>query len=87
MHAGNPLMGLVRASKSAARHSEFTDRFDDGLNTLIGERGLKLSDGQRQRVAIPRAISADPKILILDESTSNLETESSFTFRRVWVAC
>lgn len=55
---------------------EFTDRFEDGLDTLIGERGIKLSGGQRQRIAIARAILADPKILILDEATSNLDTES-----------
>lgn len=60
----------------AAHVKEFTDRFDDGLDTLIGERGVKLSGGQRQRVAIARAILADPKILILDEATSNLDTES-----------
>lgn len=66
---------LLNASKSA-HVSEFTDRFEDGLDTLIGERGVKLSGGQRQRIAIARAILANPKILILDEATSNLDTES-----------
>ena len=60
----------------AAHVKEFTDRFEEGLDTLIGERGVKLSGGQRQRVAIARAILADPRILILDEATSNLDTES-----------
>nr|WP_299387311.1 ABC transporter ATP-binding protein [Allomuricauda sp.] len=60
----------------AAYVDEFTDRFDEGLNTLIGERGVKLSGGQRQRIAIARAVLADPKILILDEATSSLDTES-----------
>ena len=56
--------------------NEFTDRFDEGLDTVIGERGVKLSGGQRQRISIARAMLADPKIIILDEATSNLDTES-----------
>ncbi|MEQ9165756.1 MAG: ABC transporter ATP-binding protein [Fulvivirga sp.] len=66
---------LMEAVK-AAHVDEFTDRFEEGLDTLIGERGVKLSGGQQQRIAIARAILADPRILILDEATSNLDMES-----------
>lgn len=66
----------------AAYVNEFTDRFDDGLDTLIGERGVKLSGGQRQRLAIARAILANPKIIILDEATSSLDTESEVLIQK-----
>lgn len=66
----------INDAAKSAHVLEFVDRFENGLDTLIGERGVKLSGGQRQRIAIARAILANPKILILDEATSNLDAES-----------
>jgi ABC-type multidrug transport system fused ATPase/permease subunit len=66
---------VIRAA-NIARVDEFALKLEKGLDTIVGERGVKLSGGQRQRVAIARAILADPRILILDEATSSLDTES-----------
>jgi ATP-binding cassette subfamily B protein len=66
---------IMRAASLANAH-EFISKLADGYQSLIGERGVKLSGGQRQRLTIARAILADPRILILDEATSNLDTES-----------
>ncbi len=75
---GNPNAAREQVLEAAriAHCDDFVSEFEDGYETVIGERGVKLSGGQRQRLSIARAILADPKILILDEATSSLDSES-----------
>ena len=72
----------LKQAVDAAYVSEFSESFPNGLETLIGERGIKLSGGQRQRVAIARALLANPRLLILDEATSSLDAESENYIQR-----
>ena len=75
---GKPDASLEEVRKAAAEANalEFIDKLPNGMDTMVGERGIKLSGGQRQRIAIARAILADAPILVLDEATSALDSES-----------
>jgi len=73
---------VEEAARAAAIHEVIISKLSDGYNTLIGERGITLSGGQKQRVAIARTLLKDPRILILDDSTSSVDTETEASIRQ-----